>query len=139
MRQIEMTPIMVFGGDRGMVEMVRTDDDIYDIQKIHFRYKIHSILSHLYIHKDVKDKSNIHKCVMEDDYYLKNFNPNRFGEYDKDLINLQSKTDMKKFRDSYEDYMEDSRLYKVGESGYISPIMINWWFKHYRDEFKRLI
>ena len=45
---------------------------------------------------------------------------------------------MKKFRDGKESY-EDWRLYEVGESGYISPYMINWWFKHFRDELKDLI
>ena len=44
-------------------------------------------------------------------------------EYDGDLINNQSKSDMKKFRD--EESYEDWRLYEVGESGYISPYMIN--------------
>ena len=127
----EMKPKMVDGW-----EMVRTTEEIYDIQKIHWLDKMKSILKS----RDKNtDKSNIDRCVLEDDFYINNFNPNRFSQYDDDLTNNQSESDMKKFRGEYDDYMVNWRLYKVNESGYISPIMINWWFKHYRDELKELI
>ena len=130
MKQQKMSPKMVDGW-----EMVRTTEEIYDIQKIHWLDKIKSILKS---RNKNTDKSNIDRCVLEDDFYINNFNPNRFSQYDDDLSNNQSKSDMKKFRDDIEG-MGDWRLYEVGESGYISPYMINWWFKHYRDELKDLI
>lgn len=116
-------------------EMVRTTEEIYDIQKIHWLDKIKSILKS----RDKNtDKSNIDRCILEDDFYINNFNPNRFSQYDDDLTNNQSKSDMKKFREDIEG-IGDWRLYEVGESGYISPYMINWWFRYFRDELKDLI
>ena len=131
MKQQKMLPKMVDGW-----EMVRTTEEIYDIQKTHWLEKIKSVLK---IRDKKKDKSNIDRCVLEDDYYIKNFNSNRFSQYDEDLTNNPSKSDMKEFRGLYEDYMENWRLYRTNKEGYISPIMINWWFKYFRNELKNLL
>ena len=131
MKQQKMLPKMVDGW-----EMVRTTEEIYDIQKTHWLEKIKSVLK---VRDKNTDKSNIDRCVLEEDFYIKNFNPNRFSQYDEDLTNNPSKSDMKEFRDLYYDFMENWRLYHTNKEGYINPIMINWWFKHYRDELKDLI
>ena len=76
---------------------------------------------------------------MEDDYYLKNFNPNRFEEYDDELINIQSESDMRKYRGEFESYMKGWNLYSTNEKGYINPMVINYWFKNYREELINLL
>ena len=43
------------------------------------------------------------------------------------------------FRSKYDSYMENWNLYHTNKEGYISPIMINWWFKYFRNELKDLL
>ena len=129
----EMKPKMIDG-----FEMVKTDEEIYNIQTQYWLNKIKSVLNNC---NKQTDKSNIDKCVLEDNYYLKNFNPNMFEELDGDLINLQSKDDLNIWNDKFKkcDYKENWRLWGVNKEGYINPHMINWWFKHFRNELKELI
>ena len=77
---------------------------------------------------------------------MSNFDQNRFKELDRDLINIQSEGDLIKFRDladipddKYDSYVKNWKLYETNNEGYISPYMINWWFKHYRDELKKIV
>jgi hypothetical protein len=123
--------------------MVRTTEEIYNIQKIHWFDKIKSILQN---RNTETNNSEIDRCINEDNFYVSNFDQNRFKELDKDLINIQSEGDLIKFRDfadipddKYDSYVENWKLYETNNEGYISPYMINWWFKHYRDELKKIV
>ena len=128
----EMKPKMIDG-----FEMVKTDEEIYNIQTPYWLNKIKSVLNN---RNKQTDKSNIDKCILEDNYYLKKFKPNMFEELDSDLINLQSKDDLKNWKNKFKDSDgENWRLWGMNKEGYINPYLINWWFKYFRDELKELI
>ena len=128
----EMKPKMIDG-----FEMVKTDEEIYNIQTPYWLNKIKSVLNN---RNKQTDKSNIDKCILEDNYYLKKFKPNMFEELDSDLINLQSKDDLKNWKKKFDDIDgENWRLWGMNEEGYINPYLINWWFKYFRNELKELI
>ena len=118
-------------------EMVKTDEEIYNIQTPYWLNKIKSVLNK---RNKQTDKSNIDKCILEDNYYLKHFNPNMFEELDSNLINLQSKDDLKIWGKKFKDNdSQNWRLWGINKEGYINPYMINWWFKHFRNELKDLL
>ena len=128
----EMKPKMIDG-----FEMVKTDEEIYNIQTPYWLNKIKSVLNNS---NKQTDKSNIDKCILEDNYYLKKFKPNMFEELDSDLINLQSKDDLKNWKNKFKDSDgENWRLWGMNKEGYINPYLINWWFKYFRNELKELI
>lgn len=138
MKEVKMKPNMVESSntESGFIELVKTTEEVYNIQKEHWLSKVKYILK---VRDKNTDKSEIDKCILEDDYYLKNFNPNRFEEYGDDLINIQSESDMRKYRGEFESYMKNWRLYSTNENGYINPVVINYWFKNCREELIDLL